>query len=148
MHCVQHTPGADLVDSLSEEDFDYVITKGMDERIEMYSAFTDPFHERDDAGRYVSEKSVCTSELEEVLRVKGVTHLYVVGLATEYCVAATAADGVRFGFEVVVVREGTRAVGEVEVAEEWFGGRFGEAGVNVTGINGEEVKWVERLAKS
>lgn len=148
VHCVQNTPGAELVESLSEEAFNYVLNKGMDERIEMYSAFTDPFHERDEGGRYVGGKSVCTSDLEEVLRAKGVTHLYVVGLATEYCVGSTAVDGVRFGFEVVVVREGTKAVGGAEVAEEWFERRFGEEGVNVAGIDEEEVKWVEGLRKS
>lgn len=115
----------------------------MDARIEMYSAFTDPFHKVDERGRYESgSRSVCTSELREVLEERGVTHLYLVGLATEYCVTATAIDGARFGFEVYVVKEGTRAVGGVEEEEKCYQDKLPKEGVKVVGIEDAEVRWV------
>jgi nicotinamidase/pyrazinamidase len=48
--------------------------------------------------------------LEAVLRARSVTRLVILGLATDYCVKETALDGVRLGFEIVVLMEGCRAV--------------------------------------
>jgi nicotinamidase/pyrazinamidase len=48
--------------------------------------------------------------LETILRAPGVTRLVILGLATDYCVKETALDGVRLGFEMVVLLEGCRAV--------------------------------------
>ena len=48
--------------------------------------------------------------LEAILLGRGVTRLVILGLATDYCVKETALDGVRLGFEMVVLAEGCRAV--------------------------------------
>ena len=48
--------------------------------------------------------------LDELLRERGVKALYVVGLATDYCVRATVLDGLQRGYEVYVVTDGIRAV--------------------------------------
>jgi len=131
---VQHTAGAELVDGVDVGAFDDVVCKGTDERVEMYSAFCDPFHW---GGVGVSD-----SGLAERLKDRGVTDVYVAGLAMDYCVKETAEDAVRFGFRVWVVREGTRAVGGVEgakTAEE----EMGKAGVRCVGLEGEEVAWVK-----
>jgi nicotinamidase/pyrazinamidase len=48
--------------------------------------------------------------LEAILRARSVTRLVILGLATDYCVKETALDGVRLGFEMVVLLEGCRAV--------------------------------------
>jgi nicotinamidase/pyrazinamidase len=90
-HCVQDTPGAsfhkDLVFPCDVE----VVSKGTDPAKEAYSDF-------DDTG------------LEKILRGEGVTRIIVCGLATDYCVKATALDGIERGFEVVLVEDACRGV--------------------------------------
>lgn len=66
----------------------------------MYSAFYAPLR----------EPRVSDSGLASLLREHGVTHVYVVGLAADYCVCCTAEDAVREGFETYVIEEGTKAV--------------------------------------
>lgn len=100
VHCVQRTPGAELVPELEKGLIDQVVEKGTDARVEMYSAFYDPF----------TSPRVSDSGLRDVLREKGVTDVYVVGLAGDYCVKYTALDAVAEGFRTFVVEEGTRAV--------------------------------------
>ena len=84
-HFVQHTPGADLVANLDTAKVDLVLDKGTDPRVEMYSAFYDPLRV-EDSGLAGVLKEV------DVNGVKGVTHVYVVGLAYDYCVRASALD--------------------------------------------------------
>jgi nicotinamidase/pyrazinamidase len=50
------------------------------------------------------------TELESILRERGIERLVIVGLATDYCVKETALDALRLGFKVEVAREGVRAV--------------------------------------
>lgn len=50
------------------------------------------------------------TELEELLRERGVTRVAICGLATDYCVRATALDAVRLGFATVLLRDAVRAV--------------------------------------
>lgn len=96
----------------------------------MYSAFFDP----------LKRPRVCDSGLAGVLREKGVTDVYVVGLAFDYCVRATAVDSLAEGFVTWVVREGTRAVDEGVwgVVER----ELEERGVRVVEVDGEEVRKV------
>ncbi|KAF8551974.1 Isochorismatase hydrolase [Imleria badia] len=97
-HCVQGTPGAQLVEPLREDQFDAIILKGTDLGVECYSAFKDPW-------------GLLPSNLEAMLREKGVTDLYVVGVAGDYCVKASAIDAVRVGaWTTWIVREGVRSV--------------------------------------
>lgn len=127
-HCIQNTPGAELIPELESWRFDLIIQKGTDERVEMYSAFYDP----------LKEPRVSDSGLATVLKEKGVTHVYVVGLAGDYCVKCTAVDAVKEGFETYVIEEGTKAVD----AEGWEGCKKemeGE-GVQVVKMDGLEVK--------
>ena len=99
-HCVQHTPGAALVPELDIARFDHVFEKGTDPRVEMYSAFYDPLR----------NPRVSDSGLSAMLHKAGVTDVYIVGLASDYCVRFTAADAHAEGFRTYVVEEGTRAV--------------------------------------
>lgn len=97
-HCVQGTPGARLVEPLREDQFDAIILKGTDLGVECYSAFKDPW-------------GLLVSDLEGLLREKGVTDLYVVGVAGDYCVKASAIDAAKLdGLKTWVVREGVRSV--------------------------------------
>ncbi|KAK7967546.1 pyrazinamidase nicotinamidase protein [Apiospora aurea] len=102
VHCVQGTPGAELVPELEAGKIDEgaVVEKGQDPRVEMYSPFYDKFeHPRG-----------CDSGLAKRLRDAQITDVYVVGLAADYCVRSCAEDAAKEGFRSFIVEEGTRPV--------------------------------------
>ncbi len=105
-HCIQGTPGAKLIPELDISKLDHVVQKGQDTRVEMYSAFRDPF------------KSPCVvqSNLSALLKEASISHVYVVGLATDYCVKQTALHSVEDGYVTFVVEEATKAVDQNEDA--------------------------------
>jgi nicotinamidase-related amidase len=112
---------------------DHIVEKGLDKRVEMYSAFTDIFE----------SPSVSSSDLGEILKEASITHVYLVGLAMDYCVKWSAIDAKKIGFVTYVVREGTRAVdpgdggwGEAQAELENFG-------VPIIGVASPEVNWVK-----
>jgi nicotinamidase/pyrazinamidase len=92
-HCVQGTEGAELHPSLDRTAVDVVVDKGDDPATEGYSGFQD-------------------TNLAELLRERHVDRLVVTGLATDYCVRATALDALREGFQVEVDRAGVRGIDE------------------------------------
>jgi len=91
VHCVQGTAGAELHADLDLEAITIVIDKGVAKDTEGYSGFD-------------------ATGLAELLRGNAIDQLTVVGLATDYCVRATALDALRDGFAVKVDRTATRAV--------------------------------------
>lgn len=97
---MQGTKGAELLHELEVDKVDHIVEKGQDERVEMYSAFADPF----------TNPNVSRSELAQILHGKGITDVYVAGLAADYCVKYTALDARKEGFKTWVVGEATRAV--------------------------------------
>jgi nicotinamidase/pyrazinamidase len=94
VHCVAGTPGADFHPAMKDIELDAVADVG---------------RERDDQGYSGFEKS----DLAEILRERGVDRVAVCGLATDYCVRASAIDACREGFDVTVVSDAIRGV-EVE----------------------------------
>ncbi|KAI5865681.1 pyrazinamidase/nicotinamidase [Durotheca rogersii] len=100
VHCVQGTRGAELLPELHTHQLNQILEKGTDPRIEMYSPFYDPF----------TSPRVCDSGLAQTLREKQITHVYVVGLAADYCVKNAAIDATKEGFETYLIEECTRAV--------------------------------------
>jgi nicotinamidase/pyrazinamidase len=90
-HCVQETAGAALHPELNATKIQLVITKGTHPEREAYSGFQG-------------------TELARILRGKGVKRVIVCGLATDYCVRATAQDAVQEGFEVLVLEDAIRGV--------------------------------------
>jgi len=133
-HCVQGTLGAELLPELDASKLHHVIEKGQDQRVEMYSAFADPFLH-----------PVAKSQLADILKGEGITHVYVGGLAMDYCVKCTALDAAKEGFEVVVIEEATRAVDPgawEEVRKEMKG-----KGVRMVRAEGEEVTWVKHFGR-
>ncbi|HVV84193.1 MAG TPA: bifunctional nicotinamidase/pyrazinamidase [Kofleriaceae bacterium] len=117
-HCVQGTAGAELHAALDRGRIAKVFPKGTDPAIDSYSGFWDNGRRR-------------STGLGEWLRERGVKQVYVLGLATDYCVKATAIDAVRDGFAAYLVEDGCRpvelAVGDGERAVE----AMREAGVIV-----------------
>jgi nicotinamidase/pyrazinamidase len=91
VHCVQGTPGAELHASLDRSKVDEVVDKAQDPYTQGYSSFHG-------------------GDLAEVLREHGVDHVYVAGLATDYCVKNTVLDAEREGFEVTVVEDAIRGI--------------------------------------
>lgn len=90
-HCVQDTSGAEISPELDQDRIDVVIDKGTSREGEGYSGFE-------------------TGELGNLLRTERVTEVTVTGLATDFCVAATARDALREGFLVTVDRAGVRGI--------------------------------------
>ncbi|KAF2795244.1 Isochorismatase hydrolase [Melanomma pulvis-pyrius CBS 109.77] len=99
-HCVQGTKGAELVPELHVSKVHHIVEKGQDKRVEMYSAFADPF----------TNPNVSRSKLAQILHDEGITDVYVAGLAADYCVKFTALDARKEGFRTWVVGEATRPV--------------------------------------
>lgn len=93
-HCVQKTPGAEIL--LDKKLFEAVVNKGMDSRYDSYSGF------QDDGGK----KTV----LDPLLKKAGIRKLVVYGIATDYCVRATALDAVAAGYQVIMIKNLSRGV--------------------------------------
>jgi nicotinamidase/pyrazinamidase len=93
VHCVQNTYGADFHPDLQTNKIDRVLLKGTQNKDEGYSAF-----------------EATNISLADFLREEGVTDLYVCGLATDYCVKATALDACKLGFRTYVITDAVAAV--------------------------------------
>jgi len=98
VHCVQETPGADFAPGLETGGIGRVFHKGTDPGIDSYSTFFDNGHVR-------------TTGLTDYLRERGVTEVWLAGLATDYCVKFSALDAIKEGFKTCVVEDGCRGVG-------------------------------------
>jgi nicotinamidase/pyrazinamidase len=93
-HCVQKTPGAEIL--LDKKSFKAVVKKGMDPNYDSYSGF------QDDGGK--------KTDLDQLLKKNNVRKLVIFGIATDYCIRATALDGVAAGYEVVLIKNLCRGV--------------------------------------
>jgi nicotinamidase/pyrazinamidase len=96
VHCVAGSPGAELMSPLKAATEDVLIHKGVGEDGAGYSGFDE-------------------TSLQEQLRDKGITRVGVAGIATEYCVRATALDALKANFDTTVLEDLIRAVQEKEV---------------------------------
>ncbi|MBF5058763.1 isochorismatase family protein [Candidatus Neptunochlamydia vexilliferae] len=105
VHCVAKTHGAALVKELKRDHIDRYFHKGTDLKVDSYSVFFD------------NDKKT-KSGLDDFLQEKGVTELYIVGLATDYCVKFTVLDALELGYEVTVLKDGCRAVHDEKGALE------------------------------
>lgn len=95
-HCVQNTDGANLL--LNRLIYSEIIRKGSDPGYDSYSGFAD------DGGK--------KTKLGETLTGRNIKKLLIYGIATDYCVFATAMDGKKSGFDVTVIRNLSRGVNE------------------------------------
>lgn len=96
-HCVQTTPGAAFHAALDIPHAEFVIRKGFDREIDSYSAF------------FENDRRTPTG-LDSYLRERGFSHVYLCGLATDYCVHYSAVDARRVGFDVTVIESACRAI--------------------------------------
>ncbi len=91
VHCVQGSRGAQFDPALVVPPGTSIISKATDPKQDAYSAFEG-------------------TPLEQRLRELGIETLYVVGLATDYCVKHTTLDGRRLGFRIVVLEDAIRGI--------------------------------------
>jgi len=96
-HCVQDAKGAEFASTLHTDKLTAVFRKGYDRRVDSYSGFFDN-GKRNDTG------------LAQYLKEHGILELYIVGLATDYCVKYTAIDAIQLGYQTTVIADATRAV--------------------------------------
>jgi len=96
-HCVQGTPGAAFHPDLETTKAEMIVRKGTRAEIDSYSAF------------YENDHTTATG-LAGYLRERGVTRVFICGLATDYCVHFSALDAARAGFEAVVIEDACRGI--------------------------------------
>ncbi|WP_313379884.1 nicotinamidase [Proteiniphilum saccharofermentans] len=93
VHCVAGTQGAEFHPGLEADKIDLKLLKGTDNKDDGYSAF-----------------EATNASLTDFLRGNNIQHLYVCGLATDYCVKASAIDAVTQGFHTYVITDAIAAV--------------------------------------
>lgn len=97
VHCVQGTDGAAFHPALRTDPAQMILRKGFRAAIDSYSAF------------FENDRTTPTG-LEGYLRTRGVTAVTLVGLATDYCVAYSAADAARLGLAATILESACRAI--------------------------------------
>lgn len=97
VHCVQNTSGAAFAPALDTRRVERVFQKGTDPAIDSYSGFFDNGHRK-------------ATGLSEYLKFRGANHIYIAGLATDYCVKFTALDARQLGFHTHLVIDACRGV--------------------------------------
>ena len=102
-HCVQGTAGAALHPGLNLDRVEAIFRKGTDPELDSYSAFFDNGHRR-------------ATGLSAYLRARGITQVFVAGLASDYCVYFSAKDARGEGFEVAVIEDASRGIAPESMA--------------------------------
>ena len=105
-HCVQGTTGAEFHPSLNTKKTQVIIRKGFRKEIDSYSTFFE-------------NDQKTTTGLTGYLKQRGITDLFVVGLATDFCVKWSVLDGIDEGFSMHIVKNAVRGIdieGSVEKA--------------------------------
>jgi nicotinamidase/pyrazinamidase len=106
-HCVQGTDGASLSKDLSIPQAELVIRKGYHKDVDSYSAFTEA-------------DGKTTTGLAAYLKARKLQKLFIAGLATDFCVAWTATDARKAGFEAYVIEDACRGIDtQGSLAKAW-----------------------------
>jgi nicotinamidase/pyrazinamidase len=122
-HCVQGTPGAQFHADLDIPHAELVLRKGYRPTIDSYSAF------------YENDRKTPTG-LAGYLRERGLTRVFLAGLALDFCVRYSAADARREGFAAVAIEDACRGIdvdGSVAATHAEL------AALGVTAINGDDI---------
>ena len=96
-HCIQYSKGAQFHPKFDTHKIHKIFHKGIDKNIDSYSAFFDNAKKR-------------STGLSAYLKVQGVTEIYIVGLATDYCVKFSALDAIELGFRTTVFQDAMEGV--------------------------------------
>jgi nicotinamidase/pyrazinamidase len=96
-HCVQGSHGAEFHKDLKTDDVELIIRKGFRRQIDSYSAFFENDHKT-------------PTGLSGYLQNRGFKRLLMVGLATDFCVAYSALDAIKEGFDVILIEDACRGI--------------------------------------
>ena len=118
-HCIQGTPDADLHRDLRIPHAELIIRKGYRQHVDSYSAFLE------------ADRQTMTG-LTGYLKERGFKQVFLVGLATDFCVAWSALDARRGGFEASVIEDATRGIDA--------GGSLGKAWADMSGAGVRRIK--------
>lgn len=118
IHCVQNTKGADFVSTLDTTKFEQIFHKGTDSQIDSYSGVFDNGRRK-------------ATGMADYLRAQNIEEVYIVGLATDYCVKFTALDFADLGFQTYLIADACRGVNLQAGDEESALLECVKAGVNV-----------------
>jgi nicotinamidase/pyrazinamidase len=116
-HCVQGSKGAEFHPALHLPRAELILRKGFRKQIDSYSAF------------FENDRTTATG-LAGYLRERGLTRVFLCGLAYDYCVGYSALDARRLGFEAAIFQDACRAIdlnGSVQRIET----EFADAGVTL-----------------
>jgi nicotinamidase/pyrazinamidase len=106
-HCVQGTEGAELVKGLEIPHGELIVRKGFRKNVDSYSAF------------YEADGKTATG-LSGYLKQRGLNRVFVAGLATDFCVAFTALDARKDGFQTYVIEDACRGIDtQGSLAKAW-----------------------------
>jgi len=96
-HCIQDSLGAEFVPGFDTHKITQVFYKGTDPKIDSYSTFFDNAHRK-------------ATGLADFLQKKKIVELYILGVATDYCVKYSVLDACHLGFKVYVIADGCRGI--------------------------------------
>jgi nicotinamidase/pyrazinamidase len=114
-HCVQGTWGAEFHSALRLTKAELILRKGFRPQIDSYSAF------------FENDRATATG-LAGYLRERGLTRVFLAGLAYDFCVGYSALDSRRLGFEAIVLKDACRAI-DLDGSVEKIEAEFARAGV-------------------
>ncbi|HGN1707154.1 TPA: bifunctional nicotinamidase/pyrazinamidase [Providencia rettgeri] len=97
IHCVQGEHGAQFHPNLNQQAISEVFTKGENPQVDSYSAFFD-------------NDKISQTRLHAWLQAQQISHLIIMGIATDYCVKFTVLDALKLGYCVDVLTDGCRGV--------------------------------------
>src|SRR5699024_9956074 len=104
-HCVQNTKGAEFHPDLKTDKIEAIFRKGTDPKIDSYSAFFDNAHLKN-------------TGLSGYLKEKGVKTIYFMGLAGDICVYFSIKDALDFGFDCVMIEDGSKPLNAETFAKQ------------------------------
>lgn len=97
VHCVENTFGSEFHSELNSNNIDKTIFKGNNPKIDSYSAFFD-------------NGKLQKTDLDNFLKEKKIDTLYIMGLATDFCVKFTVLDALELGYKVYLIEDGCKGV--------------------------------------
>ncbi|HVC46236.1 MAG TPA: bifunctional nicotinamidase/pyrazinamidase [Terracidiphilus sp.] len=116
-HCVQGSKGAEHHPALRIPQAELILRKGFRPQIDSYSAF------------FENDRTTPTG-LAAYLRERGLTRVFLAGLAYDYCVGFSALDARRLGFDAIVIRNACRAI-DLNGSAARMEAEFARAGVEL-----------------
>ncbi|MBF9002993.1 MULTISPECIES: bifunctional nicotinamidase/pyrazinamidase [Vibrio] len=121
-HCIQESHGADFIPGLNSEFIAQTIYKGTNPNIDSYSGFFD-------------NQRLQQTGLEDYLRSCDIDTIYIVGLATDYCVKFTALDAISLNFNTYLIKDACRGVNMQPGDDEQAIAEMHAAGVKIIHSN-------------